>query len=208
MIPRVATQPVRLSAIEVSVNAFKKREELFLFDRIWQNFRVSSVCMRVHTLVYLFVCFSCFFFFTCVHAPRGETGCVGCYLLLQRVTANHQPWQTLGEKGRGERGRQTREGGWLGGETEGEGRGEMALGRGIGIWIPPRIRSVLRILSLQPLFEFRPELDNRAASHLTHWQLINPHRCGPTARREAADKALRQFLMSKSLRLQSLSAAA
>ncbi len=37
----------------------------------------------------VFVCvFSCF---TCVRAPRGETGCVGCYLLLQRVTANHQP---------------------------------------------------------------------------------------------------------------------
>lgn len=37
----------------------------------------------------VFVCvFSCF---TCVHAPGGETACVGCYLLLQRVTANHQP---------------------------------------------------------------------------------------------------------------------
>lgn len=48
---------------------------------------VFSLHACVHTCVFVCV-FSCF---TCVHAPKGETGCVGCYLLLQRVTANHQP---------------------------------------------------------------------------------------------------------------------
>lgn len=59
-----------------------------------------------HTCVFVCV-FSCF---TCVHAPRGETGCVGCYLLLQRVTANHQPWQTQGERGGEREGEMTNEG--------------------------------------------------------------------------------------------------
>lgn len=69
----------------------------------WQFLGVFSLHACVPTCVFVCV-FSCF---TCVHAPRGETGCVGCYLPLQRVTANHQPWQTLGESGGG-RMRETR----------------------------------------------------------------------------------------------------
>lgn len=85
------------------------------------NSSLLSGCDRVLSVFSLHACaHTCVFVcvlacFTCVHAPRGETGCVGCYLLLQRVTANHQPWQTLGEK-------QERE--------------EMASGERIGIWIP------------------------------------------------------------------------
>ena len=135
---------------------------------------LQFTCKCAHLCV--FVC--AFSSFTCVHAPRGETGCVGCYLPLQRVTANRQPWQTLGERG---------------GKREGE---EMALGRGIGIWIPLSNHRALRILSSQPRFEFRPELDNRAASHLPHWQLIYPHKYRYILRQEAAAKTLRQFLMT------------
>lgn len=57
---------------------------ILLFTEFWSVFSLHAC---VHTSVFVCV-LSCF---TCVHAPKGETGCVGCYLLLQRVTANHQP---------------------------------------------------------------------------------------------------------------------
>lgn len=74
-------------------------------------FTERSGIFRLHACVQscVFVCVSpCF---TCVHAPGGETACVGCYLLLQRVTANHQPWQTLGERGGKREGEMTNESG-------------------------------------------------------------------------------------------------
>lgn len=52
-------------------------------------FKVSFVCIHVHALVC--ACLCVFSVLPPVHAPRGETGYMGCYLLLQRVTANHQP---------------------------------------------------------------------------------------------------------------------
>lgn len=80
----------------------EKRGTILLFTE-------RSGIFRLHACVQscVFVCvFSCF---TCVHAPGGETACVGCYLLLQRVTANHQPWQTLGERGGKREGEMTNE---------------------------------------------------------------------------------------------------
>lgn len=77
--------------------------------RTIQLFTERSGIFRLYACVQscVFVCvFSCF---TCVHAPGGETACVGCYLLLQRVTANHQPWQTLGERGGKRAGEMTNE---------------------------------------------------------------------------------------------------
>lgn len=114
---------------------------------------------------HLCICLCACLFYVCACSQRG-TGCVGCYLLLQRVTANHQPWQTLGERGgkREERGRDDK--------CKRREKEEMAPGERIGIWIPLSNHRVFRILSSQSLYGFGPELDNRVASHLAHWQLI------------------------------------
>lgn len=63
----------------------KKCEGRFCFS---PSVQVSSGCTRVCRVVYLFVCFPVLR--VCM-LLEGETACVGCYLLLQRVTANHQP---------------------------------------------------------------------------------------------------------------------
>lgn len=125
------------------------------------EFQVSLVCMHVHTLVYLFVCFPVLRVCMLPEGKQAVWGVICFYRGWQLITNPDKHW------GRGE-GRererwQTRE------------RGEMALGRGIGIWIPLRTHRVLQFLSSQPLYEFGPELDHCAASNLAHWQLINPH---------------------------------
>lgn len=149
-------------------------------------FAEHSGIFRLHACVQscVFVCvFSCF---TCVHAPGGETACVGCYLLLQRVTANHLPWQTLGERGGKREGEMTN-------EREKE-RGDCA-GRGIGIWIPLIYHRGLWILSSPPLHGSGLEFDQWVVAHLAHWQLINPRRYQHTPRLQAAVGRLRNFLM-------------
>lgn len=112
--------------------------------------------MNLHTFVFCLCVFLFYLVFVCVCvcAPRGETGCVGCYLLLQRVTANHQPWQTLGERREGRRRRRGGGGGEMTIERErrDRGRGETVLGRGIDIWILLSNHRVFRILSSQPLY--------------------------------------------------------
>ena len=171
-----------MSVTEVFVNICKNAMNLsFLtvFDRIPKCLSLHA-CAQTCVFVCVLLCF------TCVHAPRGETGCVGCYLLLQRVTANHQPWQTLGEReereGRGKReGDVTNERERRARETDRQAERDRKKER-IGIWIPLRNHRVLRILPSQPLYEFGPELDNHVASHLAHWQLINPHQYRYTPR--------------------------
>lgn len=165
--PYDATPLIQMSITLFLVNACKNamNSTILLFTEFSSVFSLHACA---HTCVFVCV-FSCF---TCVHAPRGETGCVGCYLLLQRVTANHQPWQTLGERGGKREGEMTNE----------RERGEIALGRGIGIWIPLSNHRGLWILSYQPLHEFGLELDHCTAAHLAHWELINPYQFSYTQR--------------------------
>lgn len=102
--PYDAKPLMQMSITLFLVNACKNamNSTILLFTEFSSVFSLHACA---HTCVFVCV-FSCF---TCVHAPRGETGCVGCYLLLQRVTANHQPWQTLGERGGKREGEMTNE---------------------------------------------------------------------------------------------------
>lgn len=165
-IHNVTTRLRRISAKQILVNACKKMQWTppFCFR---QSFQVSLVCMHVRTLVYLFVCFPVLRACMLPEGKQAVWGVICFYRGWQLITNPDKHW------GRGE----GREGGEMTNEREREERRgeEMALGRGIGIWIPQSNHTALRILSSQPLYESGPELDHCGASHLAHWQLINPH---------------------------------
>lgn len=123
---------------------------------------LSTFSLHACAHICVFVCvFPCF---TRVHAPRGKQAVWGVICLCrgwQLITNPDKHWGS--EEGR----------------EEGE---EMALGWGIGIWIPLSNHRALWILSSQPLYEFGPEPDNCTASHLDHWWLIIPRQYTYTSR--------------------------
>lgn len=121
---------------------------LSVCDRVLSAFSLHA-CAHVCVFVCVLACF------TCVHAPRGKTGCVGCYLLLQRVTANHQPWQTL-----------------VWGEREEERENERGRGRADWHLNSTELPQSVSVLSSQSRYGFGTELNDHVASHLAHWQLI------------------------------------
>lgn len=135
-----------------------------------QSFQVSLVCMHVRTLVYLFVCFPVLRVCMLPEGKQAVWGVICFYRGWQLITNPDKHW------GRGE-GRERER--WQMRERE---RGEIALGRGIGIWIPLSNHRGLWILSYQPLHEFGLELDHCTATHLAHWQLINPYQFSYTQR--------------------------
>lgn len=130
----------------------------------------------------LCICLCVSLFCVCACSHRGKQavwGVICFYRGWQLITNPDKHWERGRGGGKGESERERERKRWQ--TREGERKG-MALGRGIGIWIPRSNCRALRILSSQPLYRFGPERKNRAASHLRCLELINPHQYQYTPR--------------------------